>query len=118
MKFVADESLDFQIVNRLRRDGFDILYVAEMTPGISDEEVLHLAEGNSCLLLTADKDFGELVFRQRLISSGVVLIRLSGLSAERKADIVSSAVKLHSAEFLGSFTVIAPGHIRIRGNLR
>ncbi len=117
MKFVADESLDFQIVSRLRQDGFAIFYIAEMTPGISDTEVLDLANSNSALLLTADKDFGELVFRKRLISGGVVLIRLAGLSAEHKAEIVSSAVKLHSGELRDSFAVIAPGHIRIRRNL-
>lgn len=117
MKFLADESLDFQIVSRLRQDGCDVLYVAEMAPGISDSEVLDLANRNSALLLTADRDFGELIFRQHLISGGVILVRLAGLSAEHKAEIVSSAVSLHSEEFQDSFAVITPGHIRIRQNL-
>ena len=114
MNFVADESLDFQIVSRLRKDGFDLFYIAEMTPGISDREVLNLANRCSALLLTADSDFGELVFRQHLISDGVVLIRLAGLSAENKAEIVSSAIKLYRDELRDSFTVITTGHIRIR----
>ena len=65
-------------------------------------------------LITSDKDFGELVFRQHLVSYGVILVRLSGLSAELKANIVSSTITNHENEILGNFTVISPGRIRIR----
>ncbi len=117
MKFVADENIDFQIVQRLRNKGRAVYYVAEMTPGISDMEVLDLANNNSALLLTADRDFGELVYRRHLISGGVILIRLAGLSADQKAKIVSSAISKHSSELQGSFAVISPGIIRIRHDL-
>ncbi len=66
------------------------------------------------MLLTAAKDFGELVFRLRRVASGVVLVRLSGLSPSSKADIVSRAIAQHTLELLGSFTVITPTAIRIR----
>jgi len=66
------------------------------------------------LLVTADKDFGELVFRQGRALPGVVLIRLAGLSASRKADIVASALAAHGQELPGAFTVVSPGAIRIR----
>ncbi|MBW1784418.1 MAG: DUF5615 family PIN-like protein [Deltaproteobacteria bacterium] len=117
MKFVADESLDFQIVKRLRQDGCSVLYIAEMKPGIADSEVLDLANKDEALLITADRDFGELVFRQRLVSEGVILVRLAGLSAEQKANIVSSVISLHLDELRGSFVVISPGHVRLRHNL-
>lgn len=64
MKFLADESVDYQIVDRLRQDGHEIWYVAEMEPGISDDAVLDEANKKMAILLTSDKDFGELVFRQ------------------------------------------------------
>lgn len=118
MKFVADESLDFQIVKRLRQDGWDVSYIAEMAPGISDNEVLNLANNNTALLLTADSDFGELIFRQHLVSEGVILVRLAGLSADQKAKIVSSAISLHINELRNSFIVITPGHVRIRRGLQ
>ncbi|MDL1962260.1 MAG: DUF5615 family PIN-like protein [Deltaproteobacteria bacterium] len=63
MNFVADESVDRQIVERLRDDGHSVWYVAEMAPSISDDEVLKLANNESASLITSDKDFGELVFR-------------------------------------------------------
>ena len=114
MKILADESVDNEIVLRLRRDGHDVGYVAEMSPGIMDEEVLVLASDESTLLLTADKDFGELIFRQGYIKRGIVLYRLAGLSSQEKADIVSSAISEHGDELLVSFSVITEKAVRIR----
>ena len=83
MNLLADESVDRQIVERLRQDGHDVLYVAEVEPSISDNIVFDRANEKSALLVTGDKDFGEIVFRDnRLSSGGVVLLRLVGLSAE------------------------------------
>ena len=116
MKFVADESIDRQIVEHLRQDGHFISYVAEMEPGISDDFVLNLANQQHALLLTSDKDFGEMVFRQGRFTHGIVLVRIAGLSQKRKADIVASAMKRHSSEFRQTFAVITPNSIRIRRN--
>src|SRR6266446_4856328 len=66
------------------------------------------------LLLTCDKDFGELVYRQRLTNSGVVLVRLEGLTAASKASIVSDAMMNHGSEMKEAFTVVSPGLLRIR----
>ena len=114
MNFLADEGVDQPIVNHLRQAGYLVLYVAEMEPGIADEAVLDWANQEKALLLTADKDFGELVFRQQRLTSGVILIRLAGLSPMSKAEIVAGAVQNHASELPEAFTVIAPGAIRIR----
>ena len=114
MNFLADESVDRQIVERLRLDGHLVWYVADMRSGITDSDVLEMANREESILLTADKDFGELVFRQKLADHGVVLIRLVGLPTIIKAETVASAAREHSAELGDNFTVIAPGAIRIR----
>ncbi len=114
MNLLADDSVDRPIVEELRRAGYSILYVAEIEPGISDDDVLNSANDANAILLTSDKDFGELVFRQRRASFGVVLIRLSGLSAVKKAEIVSHAFQQYSQEFSKSFSVISGGGVRIR----
>ena len=115
MNFLADEGIDKQIVDRLRRDGHEIHYVAEMEPSISDEEVLNRANEKGAILVTADKDFGEMVFHQNLLTiSGVVLLRLLGLSPERKAEIVSKVIESRIAELPNAFSVISPGSVRIR----
>jgi predicted nuclease of predicted toxin-antitoxin system len=114
MRLLADEGVDQLIVDNLRRAGNEVLYVAEMSPGLTDEEVLDLANRLSTLLLTADKDFGELLFRQKRISSGIILLRLAGLASATKAEITTRAIRIHASELPGSFTVITPGTIRIR----
>lgn len=115
MKLVADESIDAQIVAQLRRDGHEVLYVAEMSPSISDDEILDdVVATHRCPLVTGDKDFGELVFRLKRSSHGVVLVRLSGLSPTAKALAVSHAIASHGTEMENSFSVIAPGIVRIR----
>jgi predicted nuclease of predicted toxin-antitoxin system len=64
MNFLADESVDQPVVEQLRTDGHYVIAVAEMMPSLPDEAVLTMANQNEALLLMADKDFGELVFRQ------------------------------------------------------
>lgn len=114
MNFLADESVDRQTVAHLRNDGHAVIYVAETNPGAPDETVLGLANQRKCVLITADHDFGEMVFRQGLAAEGVVLVRLFGLSPTTKASIVSTAVAQHAPELSGAFSVVTPGFVRIR----
>lgn len=114
MNLLADESVDRMIVHGLRREGHEVDYIAELSPSVSDDDVLRAANARRALLLTADKDFGELVFRQGRVHGGVVLIRLAGLESSQKADTVCRAFRQHGAEFLGTFSVISAGLVRIR----
>ena len=110
---MCDEGVEAQGVELLRGDGHSVVYVAELAAGISDDV---LAEANrlEALLVTKDKDSGELVYRQGRANHGVLLFRLEGLPPAQKAAIVSSVVATHAIELQGAFTVIAPGHVRIR----
>ncbi|HEX8500168.1 MAG TPA: DUF5615 family PIN-like protein [Pyrinomonadaceae bacterium] len=115
MNLLADEGVERQIVERLRQDGHAVLYIAEMEPSVTDDVVLERANEIAALLVAADKDFGELVFRERRLSSGgVALLRLAGLSGERKAEIVSKVFERRGPELAHAFSVISPGRVRIR----
>jgi predicted nuclease of predicted toxin-antitoxin system len=114
VNLVADESVEQDIVARLRADGHDVLYVAELAPSITDDAVLDEANVRTALLVTGDKDFGELVYRLGRVHGGVVLARLAGLSAAAKAEIVARVLRDHEAELPGAFSVITPGAVRIR----
>jgi len=114
VNLVANEGVDRPVVERLRQDGHDVVYVAELSPSITDEEVLQEANARTAVLLTADKDFGELVFRQGLVHSGVVLLRLAGLANATKAEIVAEVCRDRAAELVGAFSVVSPGQVRIR----
>ncbi len=114
MKFLADEGVDKPIVTMLRNAGFDIDYVLELTPGSDDEVILELAHAQQRILITQDKDFGELVFRLQQPHHGIVLIRLEGYTPHFKAEIVTQFLLQHETEMLDRFTVIQPNAIRIR----
>jgi len=114
MDVLADESVDRPIVDRLRQAGHKVLYVAEIAAGLSDEDVLDQANHDGALLLTADTDFGELISRQKRIHAGVALIRLLGISACLKAEIIAQTFENRGNEMAASFTVISAGMVRIR----
>ena len=85
MNFLADESVDPPIVKFLRENNISIEYILEIKTGITDDQVINLANQKQRILITADKDFGEVIFRHKKISSGVVLFRLAGLSNKDKS---------------------------------
>jgi predicted nuclease of predicted toxin-antitoxin system len=114
MILLADESVDRPIVERLRQEGHDTLYVAEWSLSIIDDQVLQEANNRNALLLTEDKDFGELVYRLGRVHAGVVLIRLAGLPPSSKAETVAKVFADHALELMGAFSVISPGAVRIR----
>jgi predicted nuclease of predicted toxin-antitoxin system len=111
--FLADENIDHAIVSRLRDDGHDVVWVAELAPGLPDADVLAMATSQNRVVVTADKDFGELLFRRQMVGA-VVLVRLLGMEPNRKASIVADAVRLHGQEMENAFTVISPTSVRIR----
>lgn len=114
MNFWADESVDFPIVKHLRENGHSVKSVLEENPGISDEEILGIAVRDSTILLTCDKDFGELVYRHKRTHYGLILIRLESLKPLQKAHLVVKLISEHGHELENSFTVVGEKFIRIR----
>jgi len=114
MNFVADEGVDAAIVELLRSNKYEVHYIAESEAGFDDESVLQIANETQSILITQDKDFGELVFRLRKIHHGVILIRMEGLKPLTKARIVKNAIDSQGDNLLNAFTVISPGAFKIR----
>jgi predicted nuclease of predicted toxin-antitoxin system len=114
MIFLADEGVDGPVVKHLRENGYDVTYIAEMATGIDDETILELAKNENRILITRDKDFGELVYRLQKIHSGIILTRLAGIDAKTKAQMVLKVIEDYEEELSGAFTVIQPGIVRIR----
>lgn len=109
---VADESVDFRIVTYLRERGFLIFAICESTPSISDDEVLKIAVGYNALLLTEEKDFGELVFRLQLPHQGILLIRIEEPSS--KINKVAEAIISFYPQLIGKFSVIDENRLIIK----
>lgn len=112
--FVADESVDASIFAAMRQEGFFVYSIQENRAGIIDEDVLEIANERKAILLTEDKDFGELVYRLKLPHHGVFLMRLIGLTTEEKAEAALKTVQLYLQELPNNFTVLKDGKVRIR----
>lgn len=113
MKFLADECCDAVLVDALREDGHDVLYAVESLRGATDDELLARAFSEHRLLLTEDKDFGELVYRLRQPAHGIALLRFD--VAGRALKVPRLRYLLESPERLpGSFVVLEVDKIRIR----
>lgn len=113
LRFIADEGVEKGVVLSLR-NRYDVLYVAEKYAQAEDSQVLHLAETEDRILITQDKDFGELVYRLKSIHTGVLLYRLHGLTTEEKAFLIGTVIDKYPSELYGAFTVIQPNNVRIR----
>ena len=113
MNFVADENVSVAVINRLRSDGHEVWSASEHMAGAADPLVLQTAVRLGALLLTEDKDFGELVYRLGAESGGVLPIRLGGLTPVLKAAAVAAVVEEHGARLLGAYAVLSPRHVRI-----
>ena len=114
LSLLADENIDQRLLSSLRLAGISVYSVAESSPGITDEEVMRLSENLGALILTDDKDFGEIVFRKQRSCPGIVLLRLTGVDYSRKADQVIQVIDKCSSEMIGKFVVITEERVRMR----
>lgn len=114
MKLLADENVDESIVRWLRAQGVDVARVYDVCPGASDEEVMEAARHGGQVLLTSDRDFGELVFRHGLRPTGLVYLRLRAESPTELLAQFQRAWLAVAERVVGAFVVITPGPIRVR----
>jgi predicted nuclease of predicted toxin-antitoxin system len=84
-KILADENIPIEAVKLLQSKGVDIVYVTEFSQGLSDLEVLELANRENRAILTFDKDFGEMVVREKAKVKGLILLRFAPRTPEQIA---------------------------------
>ncbi len=108
MRFIANEIVMRELVEALRIKGHDVLSVKESMRGIADDAILAAAMSQERIVLSNDKDFGELAFRTGLPAEcGIILLRLSGLNREQQLERTLEAVDSRN-DWVGHFSVIAP----------
>jgi len=113
-KLLADESVDFRIVKALRENDFEVDAIIEISFGITDEEVLNLANELETILITSDKDFGELTYRLQKSSFGIILLRFQNMKIDRQIDLVLEVLEKYKDELEYKFTVVTNDKIRIK----
>jgi predicted nuclease of predicted toxin-antitoxin system len=114
MFFLANENFPLDGVEALRTAGHDVAWVRTEAPGLADPQVLAWAMRDRRVLLTFDKDFGDLAFHAGLPAHcGIVLFRLAAASSTALAATVLAAIQSRS-DWAGHFSVVEPARIRMR----
>jgi predicted nuclease of predicted toxin-antitoxin system len=113
MRILADENFPGDAVSALRDLGHDVAWVRSDAPGSTDVQVIARAQDEGRVLLTFDKDFGELVFYSRLpASSGVILFRVSMSSPAYTVRVAVAALESRT-DWAGHFSVVEDDRIRM-----
>ena len=113
MRLLANENFPRQAVEALRAQGHDVAWIADGLAGTKDADVLALAVRENRLLVTQDKDFGELAFRSRLPATcGIVLFRVTPVPA--LVTEVALRVFFATADLRGKFVVVETNRVRER----
>jgi predicted nuclease of predicted toxin-antitoxin system len=114
MRLIVDESTGQAVLEYLREAGHDVLAVADVMPQANDREVLARAATDQRILITNDKDFGELVFRVRHPAPGVVLLRLHDESPANRVRTVATLLGQYAGRLADHFTVATEDRVRFR----
>jgi predicted nuclease of predicted toxin-antitoxin system len=114
MNFVADASVTGSLVALLRQRGHSVTSIRDIRPDMPDEEVMHVAHAHDAILLTEDKDFGDLVVRQRLPNHGVVLFRLNRIERGNRAFLACIELERLGENMRGALTIIGSSQVRVR----
>ncbi len=114
MRLLTDENIDPRVTAWFRAEKYDVLSVAERNAGAGDTDVLSIANLQSRVIVTRDKDFGELVYRLAFTVPGVVLIRYQSVSRVEYLDTLASQWPLVAPHLPGHFIVLTNQSFRIR----
>jgi predicted nuclease of predicted toxin-antitoxin system len=114
MKFLANENIPQAAIEKLRNAGFDVVSVSENFPSVKDEAVILFASMENRIIITFDRDYGELIFKHNLKhSAGVIYLRIQNYQPAEPAEILLNLFKT-DLNFEGFFTVISETNIRQR----
>src|SRR5437773_2002892 len=114
MRFLVDESSGAAVAEFLREQGHEVLAVAEAMPQAEDADILEKACSDRSIVVTNDKDFGELIYRSGHPHAGILLLRLRDESAANRVAVVKSVLKRHAGDLAGNFVVATDSQVRVR----
>lgn len=114
MRWLVDECVDAGLVRGLRTARHDVVYMAEVAPAASDSDVMAQAQREGRVLLTEDKDFGDLVFHRGEQVPGLVLLRLDTAMHDLKSRRLDAAIARFGDGLFGRYTTIEATRFRSR----
>lgn len=114
MKFIIDESVEYSVVLFFKNSGFDTISIAEDFPSLEDASILSIAYREKRILVTNDKDFGELLYRLNLPHRGIIFLRLRKEDGESKIKRLKILLEKYGNKLHDSFVVITQNKVRLK----
>ncbi len=114
LKFVLDVGVGNKVWEYLNTEGYDALLITMLNPNMPDSEILSIAENEERMVITMDKDFGELVYHSKKAHKGVLLLRLEDATGVEKVEVMQFIINNFKDQLEGKFCVFKNGRLRIR----
>jgi predicted nuclease of predicted toxin-antitoxin system len=114
IKFLVDVGVGRKVESWLAENGYDSKAVRDLNPRLADREILRIAAAETRMVITMDKDFGELVYRSGLPHAGVLLLRFEDATSDDKTRIVAEILAKYEGKLMDGFCVFQNGRLRIR----
>jgi predicted nuclease of predicted toxin-antitoxin system len=114
LKLLIEVGVGKSVENWLKNASYDVLALRDINPRMSDKDILKVAVSEGRLLITMDKDFGELVYHSSKPHLGVLLLRLEDATSDEKVEVIKKIFTEHSEELANHFCVYQNGILRIR----
>lgn len=115
MRFLVDECTGSKVAAWLRGLGYEVFSVFDEARGMTDDDVLTKASVENRILITNDKDFGEMIFRERRAHHGVVFLRLDDERAANKIKVLEQLLENYAEKLPGQFVTVTETKVRIAG---
>jgi predicted nuclease of predicted toxin-antitoxin system len=114
LRFLVDVGVGKHVEHILREDGHEVKAVRDVDPSMKDEEIIRMAAWEQRIIITMDKDFGELVYHSSMRHCGVLLLRLEDAAAAKKVQVVRHILTHYADQIKDSFCVFQNDKFRIR----
>lgn len=114
LKFLVDVGVGKKVEKWLTDNGYDVKFVRDINPKADDSEILHLAVTENRMVITMDKDFGELVYNSGKLHSGVLILRLDDANGDKKVKTIKKILSEYSDKLYGKFCVFQGERLRIK----
>ncbi len=112
MRFLVDECAGTSLATWLRENNHEVFSVYEQSRGITDDEVIFKAYSENWILITADKDFGEKVYREKHLHRGLILLRLQDERSFQKIRCIKRLLENYANYLHDNFVVVTEKQIR------
>ena len=113
MRFLVDECVGTTVSEFLKSNNHTVFSVFDELRGASDEDLLHKSYTEDYILITSDKDFGEMIFKSQKLHKGIILIRCQPNNFKQKIVVLTKLLSNYSDKLENNFVVVTNENVRI-----